>query len=100
MIRKRSDLLSDALELPLDERAKLAAEIIESLDPGTEENVDEAWSKEIERRIAEVDSGAVQMIPWEEARKIIQGTNDVPPGTSLFAVPCDQFELIRQAGSG
>lgn len=73
MIRKRSDLLSDALELLLDERAKLASEIIESLDPGIDENVDEAWSEEIERRIAEVDSGAVQIIPWEEARKNIRG---------------------------
>lgn len=76
MIRKRSDLLSDALELPLDERARLAAEIIESLDPGIDENVDGAWSKEIERRIEEVDSGAVQMIPWEEVQKTIQGTTD------------------------
>lgn len=79
MIRKRSDLLNDALELPLDERAKLAAEIIESLDSQSDEDVDEAWAKEIERRIAEVDSGAVQMIPWEEARKMIRGTIDVPP---------------------
>jgi putative addiction module component (TIGR02574 family) len=30
-----------------------------------EEGVEEAWRAEIERRAKELDSGAVQSIPWE-----------------------------------
>jgi len=28
-------------------------------------DIDEAWRIEIERRIAELDSGAVETVPWE-----------------------------------
>jgi putative addiction module component (TIGR02574 family) len=30
--------------------------------------VEEAWLAEIERRMADLDSGLVQTIPWEELR--------------------------------
>jgi putative addiction module component (TIGR02574 family) len=33
-----------------------------------EEELETAWDEEIERRIREIDSGAVQTIPWEEVR--------------------------------
>jgi hypothetical protein len=38
----------------------------------SEEGADpSAWSEEIKRRIAELDSGKVKPIPWEEARRQI-----------------------------
>lgn len=62
-------LLQDALELSADERAALAAALIETLDEGpVDADVEAAWAAEIERRIAEIDSGAVKPIPWAEAR--------------------------------
>ena len=68
-------LLEEALELPDDSRAELAAALIESLDePGdSADEVESSWSAEIERRIRDVESGAVKPIPWEEARRIIFG---------------------------
>lgn len=45
-------LLEDALKLGSQERADLAAKLIESLDPETDEDVDAAWAEEITRRAA------------------------------------------------
>jgi putative addiction module component (TIGR02574 family) len=44
---------------------KEAAAMKESLDVDAE--IEEAWAAEIERRIADVESGAVQAIPIDEA---------------------------------
>ncbi len=43
--------------------------LIETLEAESEEGVDDAWRVEIERRMAELDSGTVQTIPWEELRE-------------------------------
>ena len=34
-----------------------------------DEGVEAAWNEEIKRRIEEIDSGKVQMIPYEEVRR-------------------------------
>jgi putative addiction module component (TIGR02574 family) len=36
-------------------------------------NVEAAWSEEIKRRLAEIDSGAVELVPWEEVRAELFG---------------------------
>ena len=38
------------------------------MDPITEPDVEAAWSAEIERRLAEIDAGTVELIPWEDVR--------------------------------
>lgn len=59
-----------AHELPEEQRILLANSLYESVVADeTEENEDEvaaAWEDEIERRLDEIDSGAVKMIPLEE----------------------------------
>ena len=66
-------LLADALELPDDVRAELASAPVDSLyhevDPPVV--VEASWSAEIQRRIHDIESGAVKTIPWEQARRII-----------------------------
>jgi len=42
--------------------------LIDSVDAESEEGVEDAWRVEIERRMAELDSGTVQTVPWEELR--------------------------------
>ena len=71
-------LLEDALRLPEGERADLAARLIESLDPQADDDVQGAWGAEIRRRLAELDAGSVQPIPWPEARRRILGTPHGP----------------------
>lgn len=63
------DLFREAAELPEEDRATLAGLLLESIEPGPEPDVEAAWAAEIERRAVEVDSGAVETIPWEDVRK-------------------------------
>ena len=58
-------LESEALKLTPGERAALAQRLLASLDQDAE--IEDAWATEIERRIADVESGAVQVIPIAEA---------------------------------
>jgi putative addiction module component (TIGR02574 family) len=56
--------------LPAEARAAIAGSLLESLnDTPADEGVEAAWSGEIKRRIEEVDSAKVQMIPYEEVRR-------------------------------
>jgi len=59
-------LKAQAMKLPEEERAELACFLIESLDAGADEGVDEAWAVEIRRRAKEMKSGEVQGRPAEE----------------------------------
>jgi putative addiction module component (TIGR02574 family) len=70
MTAEVSELLKKALALPPEARAELADSLLESLDAEpADEGVEAAWSVEIQRRIEEIDSGKVQMIPYEEVRR-------------------------------
>ena len=46
------------------------------------EEYEAAWDAEIERRLAEVESGKVALIPWEEARKLILGERQFTPNAT------------------
>ena len=65
-------ILEDVLSLPEDERAEIAARLIESLDHGAEANVDEAWAAEIERRCAALDAGEAVASDWADVRRRIE----------------------------
>jgi len=67
---RAKDILDAALTLDPAERARIAHEIIVSLDDEpAEEHVEEAWEQELARRSAEIDSGAVKLEPWSEVRQ-------------------------------
>jgi putative addiction module component (TIGR02574 family) len=67
----RDQLLTLALELPPEERAALADELIESLSPPPDDEIDAAWREEVRRRLERLDSGQATTIPWAEARRRI-----------------------------
>jgi len=52
--------------LPQKERARLALKLIESLDPGTDEDAEELWLDEADRRLAEYDAGNIESRPVDE----------------------------------
>ena len=56
-----------AMALPESERADLAHQLLESLENGS--TLHPAWGPELRRRLAEIDSGAVKPIPWEEVKR-------------------------------
>lgn len=55
-----------ALSLTEQERAKLASELMASLDGPVEGNVAEAWDIEICRRINEIESGKATLLDLDE----------------------------------
>jgi len=65
-------LRSQVLTLSEPERAELAHELIKSLDAPADEGVEEAWDREIVRRIAQIDAGQAKLLDREEFRKRIQ----------------------------
>jgi len=68
MSRDAQQILKDALALSPKERAELADSLLESLDTETDSDVEEAWYQEIRRRVAEIDAGLVETVPWAEVR--------------------------------
>ena len=56
-----------ALALSEAERAKLARDLIASLDGPADDDVAEAWDIELCRRINEVESGKAQLLDVEDA---------------------------------
>jgi putative addiction module component (TIGR02574 family) len=69
MTGEAKKVLDDALRLPDAERAELVGLLIESLDDESDANVQEAWSEEIAKRLAEIDNGSAKTIPWSEVRR-------------------------------
>jgi putative addiction module component (TIGR02574 family) len=69
MSRTITDLWKEASELSEHDRATLAGLLIESLEAEPDADVDAAWAAEIERRVAELDAGTVDTIPWDEVRQ-------------------------------
>ena len=63
-----TELFVKASALSEHERATLAGLLIESLESEIDPDVDEAWRAEIERRVAELDSGTAKTVPWETLR--------------------------------
>ena len=59
-LKEKASRLSDS------ERAELALSLIESLDGPADPDVGEAWRVEVERRIAQIERGEVQLIPGDE----------------------------------
>jgi putative addiction module component (TIGR02574 family) len=69
MKREPAKILKDALALPAKARAALAGSLLESLDTEVDEDAEAAWATELNRRVAELDSGVVKTIPWAEIRR-------------------------------
>lgn len=65
-------MLKNALALGPEERAALVDRLIDSLDETVDEGAEEAWREEIYRRLQQIDSGAVRLIPWDDARRRLQ----------------------------
>ena len=68
MARNVKELIREAAELPESDRATLAGAMLESLEPKPTPEVKAAWSREIERRVREIDAGSVELIDWEDIR--------------------------------
>ena len=69
----KRDLLQQALDLPIDERADLARDLIASLDAPPDGDVAEAWAREVERRLQTVEAGTAKIEDWAVVHDRILG---------------------------
>jgi putative addiction module component (TIGR02574 family) len=65
------DLREEVLALPTQERARIASELLASLDsePVDEHEIDELWSTETRRRAAMLDTGEASTLSWGEIER-------------------------------
>jgi putative addiction module component (TIGR02574 family) len=68
MSRPVEELYEKASQLPVDDRAELAGLLLESIEEDSDDEVEEAWASEIERRMADYHAGRVKTISWAEVR--------------------------------
>ena len=61
MTNRLKKVEAQALRLSPEDRAQLADRLITSLF--VDHDIDNAWSTEVERRIAEIESGRAKLIP-------------------------------------
>jgi putative addiction module component (TIGR02574 family) len=59
------ELSQKALELPPEERVRLAEKLLATVHE-VDAEVEAAWDQEIQRRLAEIDDGTAKLIPAEE----------------------------------
>jgi hypothetical protein len=59
----------DSLTSPPEARSTLIDSPIESLDVTVDQAAAEAWNRELELRLKQIDVGTVQLISWSAARK-------------------------------
>jgi putative addiction module component (TIGR02574 family) len=65
----RASILAEALQLPVEERAKLASELIAAVEVEAPEDaavVEQAWADELEARIARADANPDEGIAWDD----------------------------------
>jgi putative addiction module component (TIGR02574 family) len=60
-------VLEEALALAASERARIAHELIQSLEP-EDADAAAAWSDEIRRRVDEIEAGTAELEDWETVR--------------------------------
>ncbi|MHB8876337.1 MAG: addiction module protein [Myxococcaceae bacterium] len=65
MTEQAEKLLSEALKLTSAERARLAAELIASVDGEPEPDAEAAWAAEIDRRVQRVQSEGPKGDDWQ-----------------------------------
>ncbi len=66
-------ILEKVLNMPQQQRAFLAGQLIDSLEPQIDMDIEIAWQNEIHQRVLQAKEGAVTFIPWGEARRSLKG---------------------------
>jgi putative addiction module component (TIGR02574 family) len=67
---KTTDLIAEAISLPVEERAMVVDSLLRSLNP-PEADIDKQWALVAKRRLAQLRSGEVQPVPGEAVFKKI-----------------------------
>lgn len=64
-------LLAEVESLPLDLKTKLIEKLLGSLNP-SQKNIDDLWKEEVEKRVADIKSGNVDLVEGKDVFQKIQ----------------------------
>ncbi len=79
MTATMEQVLKDALALPVDFRLSLAERLVESVNAVPDPEIEQRQLAEVHRRMAEVQSERVELIPGEAAlREVLEAVADGP----------------------
>ena len=67
MSKAAQEVFDEALALSEEDRGKLAEKLVGSLDATVDPDAEEAWTAEIERRLAKIEAGQAKWISMSEA---------------------------------
>lgn len=76
MERNLKNVFREDAQLTESDRATLAGLLTETLHPASEPDVEAAWSEEIKKRVAEINAGTVELIPWEDVQAELFGQSN------------------------
>ena len=62
---KTKDLITEVIDLPVEERAMVVDSILKSLNP-TQSDIEKKWAAVARRRLNELRSGEVEGIPGDD----------------------------------
>jgi hypothetical protein len=68
----RREILPELLKLPARERARLATELVHSLDESEDPDAASAWLEELDRRAREAVNGTAKLEDWTKVRHRIE----------------------------
>ena len=71
MPARAKGILEEALQLPERARADLAGQLILSLHPDAEPDIEKAWAAEVDRRLDHFEAGKVKSVPWSKVKHSI-----------------------------
>jgi len=72
MTARIKQVIENIKKLSADEKALVAHCLISSLETRQDENVEEAWADLAEKRYAELVTGSVKPVSWEEMKNEIK----------------------------
>jgi putative addiction module component (TIGR02574 family) len=69
MSRTLDEIREDAMQLNVEERGYLVDTLFESFLTPEEQEIQEAWLDEAERRLADYEAGRTKSVPFEEVMR-------------------------------
>ena len=75
MNKEVETILEKAMNMPQQQRAFIAEQLIESLEAKTDTDVEKEWQQEIQKRMADVNREGIVFLTWDDAKKRLRGEN-------------------------
>jgi putative addiction module component (TIGR02574 family) len=82
------ELFRQASERDEQDRAVLAGLLLESLEHAVDEPVESAWQEEIARRLTELDTERVELVPWDAVQATLMRHTGAPRPDQIS--PCSR----------